>query len=905
VPPPPFDTNELRIRDRILRRLARRVAASSADADDAVQEAWLAALERPPRDSRGLLAWLHVVTARIARRILQRDRNRRERERRVARSDVSGSAPDSSEEAGRSEGLAGWLARLPPPYREVLRLRYLEDLSIGEIAARLGRSESTVRSQLKRGLDRIRLLLDGRDGARSRERRPALVALGLRWLLGAGLPAAVLVVLAWTLWGPARLASPSTALAARPAATLEDRLAALEPLPDSATARREPRERLPRAPATEGSPAPGAAVHDAVRGTVRSAEGLPVSGARIWVEAGELDEAEKVLVARGTRVALGTSDADGAFRVPIVARGLFLWAESEAFSPSARFDVDVALRERDGEVAIVLPASSATLRGVVLDPAGDPVPGASVRLDPRREGVLLEEVGKTSAAPQYTTTDGAGSFQLPLHGCARQALLVEAVGQAPFQQFFDRQAVGVELEIRLRAPATLHGLAQDPAGPAAGAAVELHLPGLGRTLRTVVDGSSRFAFTGLPAGEYELTLHGARPGPRSAVARGRLQAGARVDLGPLVLDERASIAGRVARAPELASGARVLLRGRGLQRATLADAEGRFLFNGCPPGSYELLLGSAAEPRWVLDRVASVFPGRLDIELAGRAGRPATLFGSLRGASADLAELSRLELEGSPLVEPLRVELDGERSRFELSGLLPGSYTLLGLYGGRRWPLGTFAVDGHDLALDLQLPRMGSLVVRLRPTAGLDLGGANPSFELRSQGLSNFCKARALPADLEYDPERHELRVPSLLPGPWEIVVRWRTAATETCAFEIVPGAVTEVEVPLERGSHARLQPTLACDPGEAEELLCEVHTEGGGVRVFRRSALLFTGQDPKPWGDVGLGLPLDATHVVLRTPSGGLRGEVRVDRAALVAGGDGPAIPVALERVEGLAPVR
>ncbi len=51
------------------------------------------------------------------------------------------------------------LRGLPARYREVLYLYYYEDLSTAEIAGALGRNESTVRTQLQKGRERLRCLL--------------------------------------------------------------------------------------------------------------------------------------------------------------------------------------------------------------------------------------------------------------------------------------------------------------------------------------------------------------------------------------------------------------------------------------------------------------------------------------------------------------------------------------------------------------------------------------------------------------------------------------------------------------------------------------------------------------------------------------------------------------------------
>ena len=57
-------------------------------------------------------------------------------------------------------GEAGEILRdLPARYRDVLYLYYYEELSAAEVAKTLGRNESTVRTQLQKGRERLRKLL--------------------------------------------------------------------------------------------------------------------------------------------------------------------------------------------------------------------------------------------------------------------------------------------------------------------------------------------------------------------------------------------------------------------------------------------------------------------------------------------------------------------------------------------------------------------------------------------------------------------------------------------------------------------------------------------------------------------------------------------------------------------------
>ena len=72
--------------------------------------------------------------------------------------------PDPAALAGQRSDLMAALRGLPPRQRAVIVLRYWGDLTDGQVAALLGCSEGTVRSQAWRGLAKLRVsaaLVDG------------------------------------------------------------------------------------------------------------------------------------------------------------------------------------------------------------------------------------------------------------------------------------------------------------------------------------------------------------------------------------------------------------------------------------------------------------------------------------------------------------------------------------------------------------------------------------------------------------------------------------------------------------------------------------------------------------------------------------------------------------------------
>jgi RNA polymerase sigma-70 factor (ECF subfamily) len=52
--------------------------------------------------------------------------------------------------------VAGAIEKLPDSQGEAIRMRYIEGLSLAEIASRLGKSETAIAGLLKRGLESLR-----------------------------------------------------------------------------------------------------------------------------------------------------------------------------------------------------------------------------------------------------------------------------------------------------------------------------------------------------------------------------------------------------------------------------------------------------------------------------------------------------------------------------------------------------------------------------------------------------------------------------------------------------------------------------------------------------------------------------------------------------------------------------
>ena len=85
----PLDPQVLLSHATWVRPLARRLVFGDDDrAEDVMQEAWMRALQAPPRSEQALGAWLRTSVRNIAHHVRRSDRSRSAREERVARPEV-------------------------------------------------------------------------------------------------------------------------------------------------------------------------------------------------------------------------------------------------------------------------------------------------------------------------------------------------------------------------------------------------------------------------------------------------------------------------------------------------------------------------------------------------------------------------------------------------------------------------------------------------------------------------------------------------------------------------------------------------------------------------------------------------------------------------------------------------
>ena len=165
--------------DRLVRGVARELVRDDDQADDAAQEAWLVALRKPPVPERRP-SWLASVVRKVVGRTPRAEARRRRREQLRARPDVVPSTDEILEREALRRQVVQAVLDLDEPFRAAVLLRFFEDLPPREIARRLDVPVETVRSRLRRGLDRLRVRLDAEhDGERDVWRSGLLVLPGV------------------------------------------------------------------------------------------------------------------------------------------------------------------------------------------------------------------------------------------------------------------------------------------------------------------------------------------------------------------------------------------------------------------------------------------------------------------------------------------------------------------------------------------------------------------------------------------------------------------------------------------------------------------------------------------------------------------------------------------------------
>ena len=616
------DLERLLAEEPFIRALARKLVE---DPDDVVQEAYLSALQRPGTAWASPRHWLARVVGNAARDRWRTKRNREQREFDRHADARQFPAPDdwASWDERRSSILRA-INNLPEEQREVVLLRYYDNLPPRHIARDLGIPVSTVWNRLRSGLAKLRRELEAEHGE---DLRAVLLPL-------AGLPQAPATLTAASASSPqigvlaistlVKLTGLSIATVAALALWLRtERPSGLgkvvnrpaqDPVLDAhddgqnksaPLALEEPSERERLSPPTQAG--------------IEATEEAPLTTVDAASEVGSLRI--RVLYAGGGAAAdvLLSLVYEGEDRSPLSRRWTRTdpngWTTVEELPPgllevrpegrlgSTRVEV---IPERMAQAVLRLDPGTA-LRGEVVDSHGYGVPGAHVHL-----GYL----GLARPVRKVAVADGNGRFEL--RDVMPQCLIgARASGFAASPLLVISSQVGSgEDHLRIvldQVGGTVEGRVLDIAeAPSANAAVSVGayersfltttLPGGGAAVppdaaRTRTDSDGRFRLVGLEPGVHLVEVRagdtGSWRGSCTVEANGvtplevQLFASARI-AGTVRTESGAPLGGVRVRTGDYNSV---------LHQHTTTDAAGTFLMGGLPPGELVLEVDGGAHGR--------------------------------------------------------------------------------------------------------------------------------------------------------------------------------------------------------------------------------------------------------------------------------------------------------------------
>lgn len=821
---------DLHAEGRALARLARVLAGD--EADDLVQDAYVVALERSRGDIADRTNWLRGVLRRLAAASARRSRRRRERELRAARPETL--PPSSEPERGSTAELLRRLVdELPEHERIVLQRHFWSQRTTREIAEELDRPHSTVRSQLKRGLDTLRDRLDRRHGGRDAWSAFFLAAFatdraapraagaaggvglatGAAWLARRKI-AAGLVLCGGTLLlvGALRLlgeppSGDQAAIGPGPvAASLPpDGGGPLETAPGGRSQQaRSPEGDAPVAPAAasalEPGP-PGTSAPARLEVTVRDATGATVEGAEVFV----------VVRGGGGRArSKGPTDAQGRCAWDVLADEFHGFVHPQSGEFVGVFARKPDRVQSDGHdvvcplgattsIEVELGGPAARLTGTVVDPRGAPVAGAHVKIgslkglpDPRsRPEHRISEIAV------HVFADEHGRFDERCLPAGRTLVSCSAPGFGVVEQWVDvRQQTDDELLLRLVDCARVEGEVLDPDGrPFAGAHVRLWARRAGSRATVSLDDGS-FVIPCGDAGPVALTVESPEhPGHGDRIAH-LLVPGEGFEwqarLGPVaggwirVTDEDGEPLG----------GLMVTLGSLGLSLPpTTTDEHGLAGVAVLPADAFEAVVFGAAS-RFPLARAS--FAERAEpwpVVVPRERLAQGTLTGCIavaEGLSEGRVRLSSLE---SDYFEVYPYDLAS--GCFEAVGLPPGTYAVgIQSTAGGDLVFGTWRVE-PDAQLDLgrlSVPPVGRAVIEL----GAGAAGRAIAYELQNVYPMPFRFVQTVTLAASTAPPREI----DLYPGLYSLRISSRETGEEidTRFFRVASGQSTRV-APLDDAS--------------------------------------------------------------------------------------------------------
>lgn len=452
----PPDADALLSHAGFVRDLAFRLLRDAHEAEDVVQQVFLAAMRSPPEADRPLRPWLKRVARNLAIDA-HRSRGRRQLSERVAaHEDALCPAGDSTAlESAKSE-LAASVLSLAEPYRTVILLRFYDELSPRAIARRLDVPVETVRTRIKRGVALLRGRLHGDDDEKRGFWAIALVRLTTepsasvtkpaRWktLVNVSAAAAIGALCVW-LWSAERLSTKPSAEVARAA---PDRVDPLSPAHSRGDARPDEATHKSLPPVEEAR---------LLRVRIVTDEGVIVPDARVDI------------FADGTKVAESRTDRNGEIEVSRrPGTDLEIRVGMTRISLACSAEVPGSLVQSTAEPTVVRVPAASSVSGRVVDAEGFAVPYARVV---GWFGQLDDERGV--APDQRCVADRNGQFTLlglP-HHFRVEAFWAHLVARETFVAHLEHATELKDIELHVCEPRIVRGQLLDEFGIAVSDAI--------------------------------------------------------------------------------------------------------------------------------------------------------------------------------------------------------------------------------------------------------------------------------------------------------------------------------------------------------------------------------------------------------------------------------------------------
>jgi RNA polymerase sigma factor (sigma-70 family) len=406
MPPSSHDLNQLLAEADWLRNLALHLAGSQDQADDLVQETWVAALRNPPADAGKARAWLSSVARNLHRMKLRGEKRRHRREQDTAGQDWS-DPDDALVQIESQKILADAILELDSDSRDLVVWFYFDQQSVDQISTRLGIGDAAVRQRLSRIRKRLRLQLANRFGQNWRHRTLAAFPTG-KFLLASLIP--IMNTASWNkfivplavaiLFGAYALLSGnlSESLPKNEVAQANFEIAKDAEFPND----RSMAEELAQ-PNTQVADLPLKNEHPLLKGIIQTANGQPIPGAEIKV----IQPLDRQIPGLGNyweanelELSQTKSNEDGFFELQVAGNLRFdLVCTAGGFASSRKFDLGVT-----DWITVVLDPEAEIWGKVADDETGFGIPDVVVKIRP---GPL-----STGVETYDTTTNEEGEYRI-------------------------------------------------------------------------------------------------------------------------------------------------------------------------------------------------------------------------------------------------------------------------------------------------------------------------------------------------------------------------------------------------------------------------------------------------------------------------------------------------------------